>query len=100
MSRFMFCAEGDNSVIYDENDATLISVPWDGKQTGEGGVNDRLCRIVDTMNAFTDLIGFAKRQNESLNKEPSPRPPTGNDWNELYEEIISAENYVVSGVFI
>lgn len=49
-----FEARGDTSAIVDAMDQTVLELPWDGKQSGNGGVNDLLCLIA----VRVTLIGF------------------------------------------
>ncbi len=42
--------EGDETTVRDAYDAVILVVAWDGKEVGEGGVNDVLFSLADAYN--------------------------------------------------
>ena len=50
----MGVCEGDETTVRNANDEVLLQVLWDGKEAGDGGVNDVLFALVDAFNAIAE----------------------------------------------
>ncbi|MGQ7794457.1 hypothetical protein ACUN0C_18785 [Faunimonas sp. B44] len=56
---------------------------------GSGFTLEEAERIVSALNAVDALLAFAEDQAARMNAAPDPRPPSGDDWNDLFAEVMA-----------